>query len=187
MHTQSVLTILFAFLLVSTTVLANDASLNDGELSQDNRAKLLTLLSQDCFVAAEEAQWHKAIAELPHPAAEKILMKVIVQGAPNAIRLDTQQAAKSRYHRRNRYLQSDTGKAIENQTRQTLLAIDEMTYVNAALESVDLTFRENALLALGIIGTPASISALTAANLQTPSLQPLLKQTIQQLRDRKRQ
>jgi len=174
---------LWVFSLSATEPVAS-AQHTSTVLTLEKQAKLTSLLSQDCDVDAE-TQWRVAIAEFAGPDAEKYAVQILARGAPEDQRAQVKKAATRRYQLRLERLSKDTGNLFDDQTAKRLKAVDMPTYVAAAMHSLDLIYRENALKALSVFGTERSIPAIEAAAEVTPSLQYLSDETISAIRKQK--
>ena len=152
-------------------------------MSADRQVRLSALLSRVCE-AGEEAQLLESFATIGGPGAEQFTLRVLAQGAPEDQRRAAREAARGRYALRSAYLARDTNGPFDAASAERLRAVDEETYVTSAVKTIDLIYRENALRALGVFGSPGAIAAIEAAVEETPSLGLLTAEAVEAIRAR---
>ena len=154
-----------------------------GELTEAVRTRLFELLSSDCGVEKELLNFNQAITELGVEVAP-LLLEVLEDGAPQRIRATVQAEASARYDRRQAWL-AENGEELFGEEAKRLSERNRTDHINGVLRRTDILFRENAVRALGIVGEPAAVAAISAAAEREPDLATLAEASVKSIESRR--
>jgi len=171
---------LFSLMLTIALPLIVQAQDRATELSPAVRAQVFELLSYQCGAAEEVDRFRAAFARLG-PAVEPLLLSVLADGAPEAVRDSAADHAASRYSQRRAWLAEN--KLLGEDARRAA-ELSRVGYVDDVLRRLDMLYRENAVRGLGIIGGTEAVAAVAAAAGRVPDLAILADQAIQEIRQR---
>lgn len=166
----------------ATLSAASLAQQTAGEPIEAVRARLFELLSSDCGVEKEILNFNRTIADLGVGIAP-LLLEVLENGAPETIRKAVQAEASARYNRRQAWL-AESGEELFGEDAKRLSERKRADHIADVLRRTDILFRENAVRALGIVGGPDSVQAISAAVEREPDLAPLADTAVKSIASR---
>jgi len=170
------------FALFAALSVAGLAQQNLGEPTEAVRARLFELLSSDCGAAKEVLNFNHAVADLA-VGITPLLLDVLKDGVPETIRKTVQAEASARYDRRQAWLAED-GEALFGEDARRLSTRKRTDHVADVLRRTDILFRENAVRALGIVGGPDAVAAISSAVEREPDLARLADIAVKSIESR---
>jgi hypothetical protein len=153
------------------------------ELDPAVRGQVFELLSFQCGVAEVEARFRDAMSRLG-PTVEPLLLAVLRDGAPEAVRAAAADDAALRYRQQRAWL-AEHGKQLLGEDASRPTELNRVGYIDDVLRRLDVLYRENAVRGLGVVGGAQAATAVAAASSRDPDLAILAEQAVQEIRERK--
>lgn len=152
-------------------------------IAPELRERLTDLLARNCGVGEDARAFLKLIEEAG-PALEPFFLQVLAEGAPEGARDLARNAAAQRFAERQRKLEKIGSEFLDPAMVDALRAVDQEEYIGQTLSTLDLTYRENALRGLEVVGSRSVIPAIRDATRAEPSLRLLSDQAIKAIESR---
>jgi hypothetical protein len=151
-----------ALFLVCSWILASEPALaQEAQLTAASHARVLELLALNCSTEGEGLRFRLVISEIGS-AAEPLLLEVLERGIPPEIRKRAEEESIRQYAMRQAWLAND-GERVFGADAARLAKRSATDFVADALRRLDALFKQNALRALAVAGTPAAIPVIRAA------------------------
>lgn len=139
------------------------------------RDRLIALMSESCAVGEPADRFRTVLSEMG-PESGGMLVGILIDGAPASAKTDARAAAATRYAELQDWLKDNA----DTRAGQLIAAgnLTEESYIGQAVDSAELTYRENALRGLAFVDAPGADAAIRQAVQADSRLSPLGTQTL---------
>lgn len=156
MHSRRALVLACSWMLACAPALAQQA-----ELTPAAQSRVFELLGLNCGTDGEVLRFRLAISEIGS-TAEPLLLDVLERGMPPEVRKSVEEESSRQYVIRQAWLATN-GERVFGADAARLAKRSVSDVFADTLRRVDALFKQNALRALAVAGTPAAIPVIRAA------------------------